>query len=60
LKEEGEGRGESWNLKDSRDFGRELAIENVARAKIKNKILRVHLGLLREELKFVKKENRST
>ena len=47
-------------MKDSRDFGRELAIENVARAKIKNKILRVHLGLLREELKFVKKENRST
>lgn len=47
-------------LKDLRDLGRELAIANVERAKIKNKILRTHLGLLREELKFVKKENRST
>jgi hypothetical protein len=31
---------------------------NVEREKLKNDILRAKLGLLREELKFVKKENK--
>jgi hypothetical protein len=46
-------------LTRSQDIGLERLEVKLKREKIENRILNTRLGLLREELKFVKKENNS-